>query len=904
MMKRPTRSPRPEAASPKSMGPRAVRRKRLKSLLRPAAIRSDGFSRSQRLKSLLRPTTTLLKIALLGLCVLAITLKAGAAAASPRTQGSTPTPAPTATATAPEPFEVARPADELIRSGDPALIRQSQGAPRQVNIAFILDASGSMNANLPGAGKTKLTVAKEVLVDLLSQVPADVNTALWVYGHRYPQTSKERSCGDIERLFPSESLDASTYTNAIQSIRAVGYTPIAASLKLAAQDIPAGEDQLNTIILISDGKETCGSDPQATARSLKVSEAAITTHVVDYAADAASSAQLQQIAQASDGIYRDAENAGSLAEALSNAMEAASSDAVLRVETSGADGTAVQAPMALHQIGANRHTTGLSTWTDYSVPAGVYDITARTMPPVTYRQVRIPAGSQTVIPAKLGAFDLLGPGNEALRPPVTIFESATGREIDQYAAGTPADLYHMLPGEYDVAVQNAGAFRGVPIEAGQITRLALGALELTTGAGEARVDVTLVEEATGEEIGSLNAEAYDELHPLTPGTFQFLDENGNALGEATIIGGEVTTASLSSSDPGAGEDESVSRRPTSVVGADTSPAPDAAALRQGIQLEGNLPALAVGTTAALSVIFMFIGILRIIEGETSPDQRLDLDSTRQLSGAEDGRDEEGASFLADRLNQALADRDFSEEVARDLMQAGLRMTVSEYILIRAAVVLIAFLLGAVATRNPFAGIVAAVVGFFLPPLYVRRRRAKRLEAFNNQLEDVLTLLVGSLRAGYSFLHALNVVVEEIPAPASEEFRRVVREVGLGLSLTEALQNLVERLDSDDLDMVVTAVNIQQEVGGNLANILDVISETIRERVRIQGEIQVLTSRQKGTGYILALLPFILGAVLYILNPEYMSRLFKPGPTLVIPAVAVVLVFIGFLVIRKIVDIEV
>lgn len=876
----------------------------MKSLPRPAAVRSNGFSRSQRLKSLLRPTTTLLEIALLGLCILAITLRAGAGAAvaAPPAQASTPTPPPTAT----EPAEVARPGDELIRSGDPAAIRQSQGAPRQVNIAFILlDASGSMNANLPGAGKTKLTVAKEVLVDLLSQVPADVNTALWVYGHRYPQTSKERSCEDIERLFPLGALDTSTYANAIQSIRAIGYTPIAASLKLAAQDIPAGEDQLNTIILISDGKETCGGAPQAVARSLKVSDAAVTTHVVDYAADAASSEQLQQIAQASDGIYRDAENAGSLTEALSNVLEAASSDAVLRVETSGADGTAVQAPMTLHQIDTNRHTTGLSTWTDYNVPAGVYDITAGTMPPVTYKQVRIPAGSQTVIPAKLGAFDLLGPGNEALRPPVTIFDSATGREIGQYAAGTPADLYHLLPGEYDVAVQNAGAFHGVPIEAGQITPLALGALELTTGAGEARLDVTLVEEATGEEVGSLNAEAYDELHYLTPGTFQFLDENGDALGEATIIGGEITTASLSPSNSGAGEDKSANRRPTSVAGAGTSPDPDTAtALRQGIQLEGNLPALAVGATAALSVMFMFIGILRIIEGETNPDQRPDLDLARRHSGAGEGRDEEGASFLTDRLNQALADRDFFEELARELMQAGLRITVSEYILIRAAVVPIAFLLGAVATRNPFAGVIAAVVGFFLPPLYVRRRRAKRLEAFNNQLEDVLTLLVGSLRAGYSFLHALNVVVEEIPAPASEEFRRVVREVGLGLSLTEALQNLVERLDSDDLDMVVTAVNIQQEVGGNLANILDVISETIRERVRIQGEIQVLTSRQKGTGYILALLPFILGAVIYTLNPEYMSRLFEPGPTLAIPAVAVVLVFIGFLIIRKIVDIEV
>lgn len=314
-------------------------------------------------------------------------------------------------------------------------------------------------------------------------------------------------------------------------------------------------------------------------------------------------------------------------------------------------------------------------------------------------------------------------------------------------------------------------------------------------------------------------------------------------------------------------------------------------------------ALAVGTTAALSIITMFVGILRYIEIQASPKVRLDIESTQRRRSTEEDTDER-EWFIVHRLNQVISQREFSNELARELIQADLRMTVSEYILIRAAVVLIAFLLGVLLTRNPGSGLILAAAGFFLPRLYIRRRRQKRLEAFNNQLEDVLTLLVGSLRAGYSFLHALNVVVDEIPPPASDEFRRVIQEVGLGLSLQEALNNLVRRVESDDLDMVVTAVNIQQEVGGNLATILDVISDTIRERVRIEGEIRVLTSRQKVTGYILALLPFILGSLLYLLNPTYMSRLFTPGPTLIMPVGAAILVFIGFLVVRKIVDIEV
>lgn len=319
--------------------------------------------------------------------------------------------------------------------------------------------------------------------------------------------------------------------------------------------------------------------------------------------------------------------------------------------------------------------------------------------------------------------------------------------------------------------------------------------------------------------------------------------------------------------------------------------------------EGGLIALAVGTAAALAIIVMFVGILRLIEAGTHPDQRLDARVLRQERQSSQ-REGDDTSFLTARVSQAIANRDLSDELARELMQAGLRMTASEYILIRAAVVLFGFLIGVLLTRNPIAGILTAIAGYFLPRLYIGRRRQKRLEAFNNQLEDVLTLVVGALRAGYGLLQALSVVVEEIPEPASEEFRRVVREVGLGLSLQEALANLVERIESDDLDMIVTAISIQQEVGGDLAEILDTVSETIRERVRIQGEIRVLTTRQKQTGYVIGALPFILGTVIFFMNPEYIMPMFTPGPLLLVPAVAVLLQVVGFFVIRKIVDIEV
>lgn len=317
-----------------------------------------------------------------------------------------------------------------------------------------------------------------------------------------------------------------------------------------------------------------------------------------------------------------------------------------------------------------------------------------------------------------------------------------------------------------------------------------------------------------------------------------------------------------------------------------------------------IPALAIGITVALSVIVMFVGVLRLVESQMSPEERLDIELARRLAPERLEEPEEHRPLIVQWLDQLFSGRGFSERISQELVQANLNITVSEYILIRIAVILGAFLAGMLWRQDLGTAAILAVIGFIVPPFYIRRRRQKRLEAFNNQLEDVLTLIIGALRAGYSFLHALNVVIDEIPPPASEEFRRVVREVGLGLSLQEALQNLVQRVESEDLDMIVTAITIQQDVGGNLATILDLISETIRERIRIQNEIRTITTQQRVTGYILAFLPFILGGIIYLLNPRYMKGLFAPGFVRILPVVATVLVAIGFVLIRRIVDIEV
>ena len=190
-----------------------------------------------------------------------------------------------------------------------------------------------------------------------------------------------------------------------------------------------------------------------------------------------------------------------------------------------------------------------------------------------------------------------------------------------------------------------------------------------------------------------------------------------------------------------------------------------------------------------------------------------------------------------------------------------------------------------------------------PTGIVKFRQGKRLSAFNNQLGDTITLLANSLRSGYSFLQSMELVARESPPPMGAEFRRVIREVGLGLSTQDALNNLLKRMPSDDLDLMITAVNIQHEVGGNLAVILDTIAHTIRERVRIKGEIRTLTAMGRISGYIISRLPIFLGIVITLINPNYMSAMFV-FPWICMPICGGIMVVIGFLVIQKIVTIDV
>jgi tight adherence protein B len=312
--------------------------------------------------------------------------------------------------------------------------------------------------------------------------------------------------------------------------------------------------------------------------------------------------------------------------------------------------------------------------------------------------------------------------------------------------------------------------------------------------------------------------------------------------------------------------------------------------------------IVVGILVSVAVALFLYGLGRTAEPVEQMDERIDA-WVRSRKTAREDLEGEGGGLMA-RLDRGIAGRGFAEQMATDLARADLKITVTEYLIARLLVVVLAMVVGYALGPSVVTILVMGLLGFFLPVIYVRARQGRRRRAFNAQLPDVLDHLVGSLRAGYGMLQAIEWVADQVPPPAGEEFGRIIREVQLGVSLGDALDSLVRRIDSDDVALIVTAIKIQHEVGGSLADILAIVGHTIRERVRIQREIQVLTSQQRYSGYVLMVMPIALAFILYLLNPEYESQLFTPGPTLCIPIVTVFMMIIGFFAMRRIVEIEV
>lgn len=269
---------------------------------------------------------------------------------------------------------------------------------------------------------------------------------------------------------------------------------------------------------------------------------------------------------------------------------------------------------------------------------------------------------------------------------------------------------------------------------------------------------------------------------------------------------------------------------------------------------------------------------------------------------------EKSTPVGDWINVRLEKSSWGSGIARELARADLKLKPGEYI---AVMILMAFLVGGVAWliggQNIIFTAMGGIFGAWLPRFYVNRLKGKRLINFNNQLADMLNLMVNGLRAGYSTMQAMEAVSKEMPSPISDEFRRVVQEMQIGIPMEPALENLMRRVPSDDLDLIIAAINVQREVGGNLAEILDTISYTIRERVRIKGEIRVLTAQVMYSGRFLALMPFGIAIVLWLVNRPYMMQFFNPDTRffgIIMLVIGGIMIAAGYYVMMRIANIEV
>jgi tight adherence protein B len=258
--------------------------------------------------------------------------------------------------------------------------------------------------------------------------------------------------------------------------------------------------------------------------------------------------------------------------------------------------------------------------------------------------------------------------------------------------------------------------------------------------------------------------------------------------------------------------------------------------------------------------------------------------------------------LVGMVEQATRGRGFSNKLQVRLQRADWKWKAAEFMMGQWLAAGIG--LGLALIASPSMWWFFMILGWVAPHLLLGRSEKARLKAFDQQLPDALSIVANALRSGYSFLQAMDVVSREMPDPIAKEFNQMLRETRVNIPLDEALANMVDRVKSKDLDLVVTAVLIQRQVGGNLSEVLDKIAGTIKERIRLQGEIRTLTTQGRFSGWIVSLLPICLAVLFQIVQPGYLKPLFSDPMGWVMLMIGVVMQGIGIFMIRNMVNLEV
>jgi tight adherence protein B len=276
---------------------------------------------------------------------------------------------------------------------------------------------------------------------------------------------------------------------------------------------------------------------------------------------------------------------------------------------------------------------------------------------------------------------------------------------------------------------------------------------------------------------------------------------------------------------------------------------------------------------------------------------------QQKTDQKSGKVNNLVSSLRKWINKSLSNIS-SEDLQQKLSSAYWPITDTEFILLRIAVVVFGFFFGWLVSRNLLGGLFLAVLALMVPPMMLDRAITNRQRNFANQLLDVLVLIKGAVQAGYGLMQSFDLAVKEMPAPSSEEFSRVIREVRYGISLEDALNNLSKRMENDDLQIVITAIIINTQVGGNLSTVLESTISTIRDRMQLLGEIRSLTSYSRYVANLLSLLPIITGVAIFLISRDY----YDPVKTSLIAqiglGIALLMVVLGNIWLRRLVKINV
>jgi tight adherence protein B len=244
-----------------------------------------------------------------------------------------------------------------------------------------------------------------------------------------------------------------------------------------------------------------------------------------------------------------------------------------------------------------------------------------------------------------------------------------------------------------------------------------------------------------------------------------------------------------------------------------------------------------------------------------------------------------------------------KKIANLLSLAAIPLRAEEFLVIWGIAALVPAGLVALFNFNIFVCIALVAAGVAVPPFLLQSAWRKRMSLFDKQLIDALAIIGNCLRAGFSFNQAIESIAQEMPDPIAKEFAKTIREIRLGFPMEKALINMMERLDNNDLELIVSAVLIQRQVGGNLSEILDTIANTIKDRLKIKGEIKVLTATGRTSGMVVGMLPVFLMGVLMVINPGYVSMFFNSAIGIAMLIFAAIMETTGFLIVKKIVNVK-